>query len=67
VVQITGFIARRIVCWAKEGDLLNTGQRFGLIRFGSCTEVFLPRNVVLEVKPGDKVKGGVTILGRFVT
>lgn len=66
VVQITGFIARRIVCWAEEGDLLNKGQRFGLIRFGSCTEVFLPRNIVLEVKPGDKVKGGVTILGRFV-
>ncbi len=66
VVQITGFIARRIVCWAEEGDVLNKGQRFGLIRFGSCTEVFLPRNIILEVKPGDKVKGGVTILGRFV-
>ncbi|MGI6513684.1 MAG: phosphatidylserine decarboxylase family protein [Syntrophomonadaceae bacterium] len=65
VVQITGFIARRIVCWAEEGDLLNKGQRFGLIRFGSCTEVFLPRNIMLEVKSGDKVKGGVTILGRF--
>jgi len=64
-VQITGFIARRIVCWAEEGDLLNKGQRFGLIRFGSCTEVFLPRNIMLEVKSGDKVKGGVTILGRF--
>ncbi len=66
VVQITGFIARRIVCWAEEGDILGKGQRFGLIRFGSCTEVFLPRNIILDVKPGDKVKGGVTILGRFV-
>lgn len=65
VVQITGLIARRIVCWAEEGDLLDKGQRFGLIKFGSCTEVYLPRNVVLEAKPGDKVKGGVTILGRF--
>lgn len=65
VVQITGIIARRIVCWAKEGDVLETGQRFGLIRFGSCTEVFLPTNAALQVKPGDKVKGGVTIIGRF--
>lgn len=65
VVQITGLIARRIVCWAKEGDILSTGERYGLIRFGSCTEVFLPKNVELNVRPGDKVKGGKTILGRF--
>jgi len=65
VVQITGFIARRIVCWAEVGDQLKKGQRFGLIRFGSCTVVFLPRNIILDVKLGDKVKGGVTILGRF--
>jgi phosphatidylserine decarboxylase len=65
VVQITGLIARRIVCWAEEGDQLYKGQRFGLIRFGSCTELYLPRSVALEVKPGDKVKGGETILGRF--
>lgn len=65
VVQITGFIARRIVCWAEEGDLLKMGQRFGLIKFGSCTELYLPKNVTLNVKPGDKVKGGITILGRF--
>lgn len=66
VVQITGLIARRIVCWAEEGDLLDKGQRFGLIRFGSGTEIYLPRTVVVDVKPGDKVKGGETILGRFL-
>ncbi len=65
VVQITGLIARRIVCWAKEGDLIDKGQRIGLIKFGSCTELYLPQTVTLEVKPGDKVKGGETILGRF--
>lgn len=65
VVQITGLIARRIVCWAKEGDTLETGERFGLIRFGSCTEIFLPTTAALAIKPGDKVKGGITIIGRF--
>lgn len=65
VVQITGLIARRIVCWAKEGDTLETGERFGLIRFGSCTEIFLPTSAALAIKPGDKVKGGITIIGRF--
>lgn len=65
VVQITGIIARRIVCWVREGDYLSTGERFGLIRFGSCTEVFLPPNVEITVKTGDKVKGGQTIIGRF--
>jgi phosphatidylserine decarboxylase len=65
VVQITGLIARRIVCWARVGDELERGERFGLIKFGSCTEIYLPRGVVLNVKPGDRVKGGATILGRF--
>jgi len=63
VYQITGFIARRIVCWVKKGDSLERGERFGLIKFGSCTEVVLPVNVDIQVKPGDKVKGGKTIIG----
>jgi phosphatidylserine decarboxylase len=65
VVQITGLVARRLVCWVKPGDKLLTGQRFGLIRFGSCTEVYLPEGVSILVKPGQKVKGGETIIARF--
>lgn len=66
VVQITGLVARRIVCWANLGDEVKTGDRFGLIRFGSCTEIYLPKDVALQIKPGDKVKGGETIIGRFI-
>lgn len=65
VVQITGFIARRIVCWVKSGAKLEQGQRFGMIKFGSCTEVYLPKGSVILVQKGHKVKGGETILGRL--
>lgn len=65
VVQITGFVARRIVCWVKTGDDLQKGQRFGLIKFGSCTEVYLPRGAEISVAKGDKVRGGETIIGRM--
>ncbi|CAA7601177.1 phosphatidylserine decarboxylase [Acididesulfobacillus acetoxydans] len=64
VTQVTGFVARRIVCWVKEGDVLAKGERFGLIKFGSGTELFLPPYVEVTVKKGDKVRGGTTILGR---
>ncbi|MHB8124822.1 MAG: phosphatidylserine decarboxylase family protein [Desulfitobacteriaceae bacterium] len=64
VTQVTGFIARRIVCWVKEGDELSRGERFGLIKFGSCTELFLPPDVEVSVTQGDKVVGGQSILGR---
>lgn len=63
VHQITGFIARRIVCWSKPEDTLCIGERFGLIKFGSCTEIILPTNVELKVNVGDKVKGAATIIG----
>jgi len=63
VHQLTGFIARRIVCWSKKGDTLAKGERFGIIKFGSCTELIVPFNVDIKVKPGDKVKGGSTIIG----
>ncbi|MGE5371148.1 MAG: phosphatidylserine decarboxylase family protein [Solirubrobacterales bacterium] len=66
VVQITGLVARRIVSWAQMGDLYQTGDRFGLIRFGSCTEVYLPKQANLVVKPGDRVKAGESVIGRFV-
>ncbi|MDA8228482.1 MAG: phosphatidylserine decarboxylase family protein [Desulfitobacterium hafniense] len=64
VTQVTGFIARRIVCWVDNGDVLARGERFGLIKFGSCTEIFLPPNVEVTVKPGEKVRGGETVVGR---
>ena len=64
-VQIAGLIARRIVCWVKKGDRLQAGARFGLIRFGSRVDLYLPVETRLRVKVGDKVKGGETILGVF--
>ncbi|MDR3602730.1 MAG: phosphatidylserine decarboxylase family protein [Desulfosporosinus sp.] len=64
VTQVTGFIARRIVCWVKTGDILAKGERFGLIKFGSCTEIFVPTNVEIMVSPGTKVRGGVSVIGR---
>lgn len=63
VVQVAGLIARRIVCWATKGDQLERGQRFGLIRFGSRVDLYLPLQAHLEVKKGQKVKAGETILG----
>lgn len=65
VTQVTGFIARRIVCWVDVGDQLERGERFGLIKFGSCTELFLPLDTNLTVGKGDKVRGGETIVGRL--
>lgn len=65
VTQIAGFIARRIVCNKKVGDSIKRGEKFGLIKFGSCTEIILPQNVEITVKKGDKIKGGETIIGRY--
>ncbi len=65
VVQITGYIARRIVCHARVGDKYRTGDVFGLIKFGSCTELYLPLNTQLYVTVGEKVRGGETIIGRL--
>lgn len=67
VNQITGFVARRIVYWAKEGDTLQKGERFGLIKFGSCTEIFLQPDVEVLISAGDKVRGGETIVGRVIS
>lgn len=65
VVQITGFIARRIVCWVEKGDKLEQGDLFGMIKFGSCTELYIPINSTVFVKKGQKVRGGETIIGRL--
>ena len=63
VKQIAGLIARRIVCWAKEGDNYSLGQRFGLIRFGSRVDLFLPLSAEVKVSLGDHVSGGSSIIG----
>jgi phosphatidylserine decarboxylase len=65
VRQIAGLVARRIVAWAGEGSNLARGQRFGMIRFGSRTEVFLPIGCVPLVKPGDRVEGAATPIARW--
>jgi phosphatidylserine decarboxylase len=64
-VQVAGLIARRIVCWVAPGDRVQTGERFGLIRFGSRMDTFLPLGTSLRVEVGDRVKGGETILGEL--
>jgi phosphatidylserine decarboxylase len=63
--QIAGILARRIVCWSKEGDNLELGQKFGMIKFSSRTDVLMPVNVDITVKIGDKVRGGETIIAKL--
>jgi phosphatidylserine decarboxylase len=65
VRQIAGLVARRIVPWSKEGSALARGERFGMIRFGSRTEVFLPMTCTVLVKPGDRVQGAATPIARW--
>jgi len=63
--QIAGVVARRIVCRVRAGDRLARGERFGLIRFGSRTDLLLPAGVNLAVRPGDRVRGGLTVIGKW--
>jgi phosphatidylserine decarboxylase len=63
VVQVAGLIARRIVCYLGVGDTVKRGQRYGLIRFGSRLDVYLPAGTDLQVKMGDKTVSGETVLG----
>ncbi|AQT66871.1 phosphatidylserine decarboxylase [Anaerohalosphaera lusitana] len=67
VRQISGAIARRIVCATAEGDELTQGRRFGMIKFGSRTELYLParENASVQVQVGDKVKAGLTVLVKY--
>lgn len=64
-VQVAGLIARRIVCWVTAGDRVPRGERFGLIRFGSRMDTFLPLGTKMRVAVGDRVKGGETIVGEL--
>jgi phosphatidylserine decarboxylase len=63
--QIAGILARRIVCWKHPGDRVALGERIGLIKFSSRTDVILPENVAVTVTEGMKVRGGTTIIGRI--
>lgn len=63
--QIAGIVARRIVCWSKEGDELALGERFGLIKFSSRTDLQMPEGVDVLVKVGDRVVGGETVVARL--
>ncbi len=63
VKQIAGLIARRIVCYARPGDTIKAGERYGLIRFGSRVDIFLPKTAEIKVKPGDRVSGAQDVLG----
>lgn len=65
VVQIAGWLARRIVSYVKGGEWLTKGERFGLIQFGSRTDLYCPLSCEILVRPGQKVYGGKTILGRI--
>lgn len=65
VIQIAGLLARRIVSWVTLGHNLAQGQCYGMIKFGSSTELVMPKSVEVLVKKGDIVTGGVTVIGRF--
>lgn len=65
ITQVAGILARRIVSWVTLGDKVQQGQRFGMIKFGSCTEIIMPIDVELSVKKGEHVKGGKTTIGRI--
>jgi phosphatidylserine decarboxylase len=63
--QIAGILARRIVCWKKKGEQVSLGERFGLIKFSSRTDLIVPANVEVLVSEGVRVKGGVSAIGRI--
>jgi phosphatidylserine decarboxylase len=63
--QIAGVLARRIICWKRAGDHVKLGERFGLIKFSSRTDLVLPPEVEVMVREGMRVRGGTTIIGRM--
>jgi phosphatidylserine decarboxylase len=66
MVQIAGLVARRIVCYVRDGDCLDAGERFGLIRFGSRVDLYITSEVEVAVREGQKVVAGETVIGRFL-
>jgi phosphatidylserine decarboxylase len=67
LVQVAGLIARRILCYAKVGDRLERGQRYGFIRFGSRVDIYLPLDAVPKVAPGDVVYATSTVIATFAS
>ena len=65
VRQVVGVVARRLVCRVGEGAQVKAGDKFGLMKFGSRIDLFLPRSVALNVKVGQTVRGGETVLARW--
>lgn len=65
VVQVAGLLARRIVSWVNLGHAMQQGERYGMIKFGSSTELIVPRDCEILVQKGDKVVGGITVVGRM--
>jgi len=65
VVQIAGIVARRIISYVREGDSLGRGERFGLIRFGSRVDLYMPPEYAPQVRAGDRLKGGESVVGRL--
>ena len=66
ITLIAGVLARRVVSWVTLGDVLEHGQLYGMIKFGSCIEVYVQDNVEIFVKKGDRVRGGESVIGRIV-
>jgi phosphatidylserine decarboxylase len=65
VRQIAGFLARRCVSWAREGEALKAGDKIGMIKFSSQVDLHLPKQVIIQVKAGDKVRAGITVMGNY--
>jgi len=64
VRQIAGLVARRCVSWVKKNDVIKAGDKIGMIKFSSQVDLHLPKTAVIDVKPGDKTKAGITVMGR---
>ena len=64
VRQIAGLVARRCVSWVKKSDVLKAGDKIGMIKFSSQVDLHLPKKAVIDIKPGDKTKAGITVMGR---
>ena len=62
-VQVAGYVARRIVCWLTEGEIVTRGERYGLIQFGSRMDLYLPVGTKVKVVAGDRVRGGESVIG----
>lgn len=65
VILIAGLLARRVVTWKNLGEKLQKGELYGMIKFGSCTELYIPGEADICVKKGDSVRGGLTVVGRL--